>query len=73
MNRSRYFQAAPFLVGLMLLLNYGCKHTPDPVPTPPTIGFGPTTDVRIDTRSSAQVSSTVTAIATNQPVAAGHV
>lgn len=72
MNRSRYFQAAPFLVGLMLL-NYGCKHTPDPVPTPPTVGFGPTADVRIGTRSSAQVSSTITAIAINQPLTVGHV
>ena len=60
-----------FLVVLVLV--YSCKHTPDPAPTPLAVIFGPTTDVRIGTRTSAQVSSTLTAIATNQAVTLGHV
>ena len=56
-----------------LVLLHSCKRTADPKPTPVTVSFGQTTDVRILTGTSAQVMSTITAISTNQPVTAGHV
>ena len=69
MNRSCYLLF--FIVPVMLVGS--CKHTTDPKPTPVTVSFGQTSDVRILTGVSVEVTSTITAISTNQSVTAGHV
>lgn len=62
---------------LLLLLSviaiHACKRTPDPAPTPLTVSFGQTVDVRVLTGTSARVTSTITAISTDQPVMVGYV
>lgn len=70
MNRSSLSK----LCLLVIVILYGCKHSPDPTPpTDDTVSFGSTPIVAIRTNTSALLSATLVAAPTERAITAGFV